>query len=93
MLEVIYQHIDPIPVHEIKSTDILKVCQSYEKKKNKKQPKKVKVKCGQILRYAVSIGLCERDGNQDLKGALKTPKVTHIKVFGSLQALIILCLN
>lgn len=34
LLEVINQHISSIPVHEIKSTDILKVCQIYEKEEN-----------------------------------------------------------
>ena len=78
LLEVINQYIGQIPVHEIKPTDILKVCQVYEKQEKLETVKKVKVKCGQILRYAVSIGLCERDVTQDLKGALKTPKVTHM---------------
>ena len=78
LLEVINQYIGQIPVHEIKPTDILKVCQVYEKQEKLETAKKVKVKCGQILRYAVSIGLCERDVTQDLKGALKTPKVTHM---------------
>ena len=78
LLEVINQYIGQIPVHEIKPTDILKVCQIYEKQEKLETAKKVKVKCGQILRYAVSIGLCERDVTQDLKGALKTPKVTHM---------------
>jgi integrase len=78
LFEVINQYIGQIPVHEIKPTDILKVCQIYEKQEKLETAKKVKVKCGQILRYAVSIGLCERDVTQDLKGALKTPKVTHM---------------
>lgn len=78
LLDVINQYIGQIPVHEIKPTDILKVCQIYEKQEKLETAKKVKVKCGQILRYAVSIGLCERDVTQDLKGALKTPKVTHM---------------
>ena len=33
LLEVINQYIGQIPVHEIKATDILKVCQIYEKQK------------------------------------------------------------
>lgn len=52
--------------------DVLKVCQLYEKEGKLETAKKVKVKCGQILRYAISIGLCERDPTQDLRGALKT---------------------
>ena len=78
LLDVINQHIGNIPVHEIKAMDILKVCRIYEKEEKLETAKKVKVKCGQILRYAVSIGLCERDVTQDLKGAISPPKVTHM---------------
>ena len=90
LLGVINQYIGQMPIHEIKPTDILKVCQIYEKQEKLETAKKVKVKCGQILRYAVSIGLCERDVTQDLRGALKMPKVTHMaalvepKVFAQL---------
>lgn len=78
LLEVINQHIGEIPMHEIKPMDVLKVCQIYEKEGKLETAKKVKVKCGQILRYAVSIGLCERDITQDLKGAVSPPKVKHM---------------
>lgn len=78
LLDVINQHIGKIPVHEIKAMDILKVCRIYEKEEKLETAKKVKVKCGQVLRYAVSIGLCERDVTQDLKGAISPPKVTHM---------------
>lgn len=78
LLEVINQFIGELPVHEIKPMDVLKVCQIYEKQGKLETAKKVKVKCGQILRYAVSIGLCERDVTQDLKGAISSPKVTHM---------------
>jgi hypothetical protein len=74
LLEVINQHIGKIPVHEIKAMDILKVCRIYEKEGKLETAKKVKVKCGQVLRYAVSTGLCERDVTQDLKGAISHPK-------------------
>ena len=78
LLEVINQHIGKIPVHKIKAMEILKVCRIYEKEEKLETAKKVKVKCGQILRYSVSIGLCERDVTQDLKGAISPPKVTHM---------------
>lgn len=78
LLEVINQHIGKIPIHEIKAIDVLKICRTYEKEGKLETAKKVKVKCSQVLRYAVSIGLCERDVTQDLKGAISPPKVTHM---------------
>ena len=51
---------------------------NLEKEGKLETAKKVKVKCGQVLRYAVSTGLCDRDVTQDLKGAISPPKVTHM---------------
>ncbi|SCC71886.1 phage integrase central domain-containing protein [Acinetobacter albensis] len=56
-----------IAIHEIKPTDIFKFCHIYEKQEKLEAAQKLKVKCSQILRYAVSIGLCERDVSQNLK--------------------------
>lgn len=70
LLNLINQHIGKISVHEIKAMDILKVCRIYEKEEKLETAKKVKVKCGQILRYAFSVGPFERDVTQDL-GCLK----------------------
>lgn len=58
--------------------DILKICRIYEKEGKLETAKKVKVKYGQVLRYAVSTRLCDRDVTQDLKGAISPPKVTHM---------------
>ncbi len=78
LLDVINQHIGKIPIHEIKPMDVLKVCQLYEREGKLETAKKVKIKCGQVLRFAVSIGLCERDVTHDLKGAISPPRTTHM---------------
>ena len=41
--------------------------------------RRVKQQCGQVFRYGVATGKCERDPTQDLKGALKTRKETHFR--------------
>jgi hypothetical protein len=61
LLDVINQYIGKIPVHEIKAMDVLKVCRIYEKEGKLETAKKVKVKCDQVLRYAVSTRLCDRE--------------------------------
>jgi integrase len=58
--------------------DILNICRIYEKEGKHETAKKVKTKCGQIFRYAVSLGLCERDVTQDLRGVLTTPETKHM---------------
>lgn len=78
LLEVIFQHIGHIPIHEIKPMDILNICRIYEREEKFETAKKVRVKCGQILRYAVSLGLCERDVTQDLRGVLQIQETKHM---------------
>ncbi|WP_407078963.1 phage integrase central domain-containing protein [Acinetobacter ursingii] len=66
LFEVIFKHIGEIPIHELKPINILKICRVYEKEGKYETAKKVKTKCGQIFRYAISLGLCKRDVTQKI---------------------------
>ncbi len=81
--QVIVDNIGDKPINSITPMDILNVCRIYEREEKYETAKKIKVKCGQILRYGVAIGLCERDVTQDLRGALKTPVVNHMAAITS----------
>ncbi|MCF6358205.1 MAG: hypothetical protein L3J54_10405, partial [Draconibacterium sp.] len=35
--------------------------------------------CGQIFRYGIQTGLCERDAAADLRGALRAPNNNHFR--------------
>ncbi|HIQ33690.1 tyrosine-type recombinase/integrase [Acinetobacter venetianus] len=78
LFDVIFKHIGQVPIHELKPMDILKICRIYEKEGKHETAKKVRTKCGQIFRYAVSLGLCERDITQDLRGVLTVPETKHM---------------
>lgn len=78
LLEVINSYIGKKPIDTITPVDVLNICRVYEKEEKLETAKKVKVKCGQIFRYGVAIGKCERDVTQDLRGALKSPQVKHL---------------
>lgn len=78
LFDVIFKHIGKVPIHELKPIDILKICRIYEKEGKHETAKKVRTKCGQIFRYAVSLGLCERDVTQDLRGVLTVPQTKHM---------------
>ena len=78
LLSVIYENIGQKPINKITSVDVLNICRIYERQEKFETAKKVKVKCGQVLRYGVATGLCERDVTQDLRGALTTPVAEHM---------------
>lgn len=81
--QVIVDNIGDKPINSITPMDVLNVCRIYEREEKYETAKKIKVKCGQILRYGVAIGLCERDVTPDLRGALKTPVVNHMAAITS----------
>lgn len=83
LLEVIYQNIGNKPIGKITPIDILNICKIYEKQGKLETAKKIKVKCGQIMRYGVATGRCERDVTQDLRGAIQTPVVNHMAAITS----------
>ncbi|WOE32729.1 MULTISPECIES: tyrosine-type recombinase/integrase [unclassified Acinetobacter] len=78
LLEVIYENIGNKPIDKITPVDVLNVCRIYERQGKLETAKKVKVRCGQVFRYGVATGRCERDVTQDLRGAIKTPVVRHM---------------
>ena len=78
LLEVINSYIGKKQIDKITPVEVLNICRFYEKQDKLETAKKVKVKCGQIFRYGVATGRCERDVTQDLRGALKAPQVKHL---------------
>lgn len=65
------------PIAEITPPELLATLRKMERRDALEQARKVKQRCGMIFRYAVATGRAERDPSQDLRGALKTRKVTH----------------
>jgi len=66
-----------LKINTIRAMDILQVCQRIEANGHHEQAHRVKMLCGQIMRYAVAIGKAERDPTPDLKGALTPVKSLH----------------
>jgi integrase len=66
----VFPFIGNMPVSAIKPTDVLTTVQKMEARGAIDSAHRVKQICGQVLRYAVAIGLIERDITADLKGAL-----------------------
>lgn len=75
----IYPHIGARPVSEITPPELLSVLRRIEAKGTIETARRVKQICGQIFRYGVGVGRCERDPSADLRGQLaKKPKVKHM---------------
>ncbi|HHJ20839.1 MAG TPA: DUF4102 domain-containing protein [Gammaproteobacteria bacterium] len=65
------------PINEITPPELLAVLRKIEDRGAIDLAHRAKTTCGQIFRYGVATGRCERDTSADLKGALKAATVKH----------------
>lgn len=65
------------PINSVTPVMVLNTCRKFEIQDKLETVKRIKVKCSQVFRYAVSSGLVESDPTRDLGGALKPPQVKH----------------
>ncbi len=80
---LIYPAFADRPLYEITAPEILGVLRGLESQKKLETAKRVNQIIGQILRYGVATGRCDRDLTQDLKGALRPPQVKHMPTITS----------
>lgn len=63
-------------ITDISSLDVLAVCRIFEDQNKRETAKRIKVKCGQVFRYAIATGRASYEPTQALKGALQ-PVITN----------------
>lgn len=67
----VFPEIGNAPIAQISAPALLAVARKIERKGTIETAHKVMNTCGQVFRYAVASGRCERDPVGDLKGAIK----------------------
>jgi integrase len=65
------------PVADITAPEVLTVLRAVEDRGTLDTARRVMNICGQIFMYAIATGRAERNPVPDLRGAMKTPVVTH----------------
>ena len=65
------------PIDEIKAVELLRTIKRIESRGILETAHRTLQNCGQVFRYAVAHGLCERDPSGDLRGALPPVKGRH----------------
>lgn len=73
----VFPWIGKMPISEVKATDVLALLRRIESRNLLDTAHRVKMDCGQVLRYAVATGRAERDCTADLKDALPPVKGGH----------------
>jgi integrase len=64
-------------ITDVTSPDVLAVCQILESQEKRETARRIKVKCGQVFRYAIQTGRASYEPTQALKGALQPVVTTH----------------
>ncbi len=76
--KAIFPFIGSLPISSIKPRDVLdKAVRKIEARGSIDTAHRAKQICGQIFRYAVAVGLAERDVTSDLRGALAAIPESH----------------
>jgi len=75
----IFPYLGSRPIAQITPPELLEVLRKIEKRGKLETTSRLKQLCGQIFRYGIQTGKCERDAAADLKGALKTKKTEHFR--------------
>lgn len=75
----LFPMLGPRPVKEINARELLEVVRKIESRDALDLARKALQVSGQVFRFGVATGRAERDPSPDLRGALKTRSVTHMK--------------
>jgi len=70
-------HLGHRPVGEITPPELLSVLRRVESTGAIETPRRAKSIAGQVFRYGVATGRCERDPSSDIRDALKPTQATH----------------
>ena len=65
------------PISEVTAPELLTMMRRIESRGALETAHRARGNCGQVLRYAVATGRCERDPSGDLRGALPPSKGNH----------------
>jgi len=75
----LFPYIGNRPIAQITPPELLDCLRKVEKSGALDMAGRAKEAAGQIFRYGIQTGKCERDAAADLKGALKTHKTEHFR--------------
>jgi integrase len=70
----IFPYLGARPIKQIAAPDVLAALRRVESRGAEETARRLRTLCGQVFRYAVATGKCERDPAADLRGALTKAK-------------------
>jgi len=81
----IFPHIGNRPISQITPPELLECLRKIEKRGKLEMASRARELSGQVFRYGIQTGRCERDAAADLRGALRTREVEHFRTIDEKQ--------
>lgn len=75
--QYLFDAIGKKPIHEITARQLLDVCQIYDKQGKSETARRMRSKAGQVFKYGLVLGLCNRNVALDIQGLLQPHKKKH----------------
>jgi len=75
--QYLFDAIGKKPIHEITARQLLDVCQIYDKQGKSETARRMRSKAGQVFKYGLVLGLCNRNVALDIQGLLQQHKKKH----------------
>jgi integrase len=84
----VFPRIGVRPIDDIKAPELLKMLRTIESRGALETAHRVRTICGQVFRYAIATGRCERDPAADIRDALTPYKKGHLPAITDPKALV-----
>lgn len=76
--QLVFPWLGRLPIGDVAAPKLLEVLRRIEARGTIETAHRVKDACGQVFRYGIAAGLCERDSSADLRDALKPVNTKHM---------------
>jgi integrase len=73
----LFQAIGHRPINEITAIELLDLCRLYEKQGKVETARRMRSKASQIFKYAIALGICDRNVAHDIQGIIKPRQSEH----------------
>ena len=73
----LFQAIGHRPINEITAIELLDICKIYEKQGKIETARRMRSKASQVFKYAIALGICDRNVAHDIQGIIKPRKSEH----------------
>ena len=78
VFKYLFQAIGNKPINDITAIELLDVCRIYDAQGKTDVARRMRSKASQVFKYAIALGICDRNVAHDIQGIIKPKKTEHL---------------